>query len=128
MARILIVDDDALLLLTTASALEGLGHEVTRCGEPLKAADIVEKTSPHIAVLDYAMPLLKGPELLARIRQGAYGKSLPVIFLSGTDPLRYAHSIPPDPRVVFLKKPATIADLTDAITNLLDPDGWSQNH
>ena len=104
MARILIVDDDALLLLTTSSALEGLGHKVARCAEPLEAAALVENTSPDIAVLDYSMPLLRGPELLALIRRGAHGKSLPVIFLSGTDPLRYANSVPPDSLALFLKK------------------------
>ena len=114
-------------MVATGHLLEGLGHQVTRCEDPTRAAEIVESLAPDIAILDYAMPDLNGADLLAQIRTGKYGKSLPVIFLSGIEPLRYSNNVPPDPRALFLKKPATFAQLKESIAFLLDPGGWSQN-
>jgi FixJ family two-component response regulator len=73
------------------------------------------------------MPHLTGTELLTELRGGGRTHELPVIFLSGVDALRYASQIPPDPRVRFLKKPASFDDLDGAIAALLDPEGWSAN-
>lgn len=127
MARILMVDDDDLLLNVTADFLESLGHSVARCYDPTQAAELAEKTAPDIAIVDYEMPRLTGTQLLTELRSGGRTHVLPVIFLSGIEALRYASQVPPDPRVRFLHKPVDFADLTGAISALLDPEGWSAN-
>jgi two-component system response regulator ChvI len=127
MPRILMVDDDELLLQVTGDYLESQGHSVTRCGDPTAAAELAEKTAPDLAIVDYEMPRLTGTQLLTELRSGGRTHSLPVIFLSGVDALRYASQVPPDPRVRFLHKPVDFEDLLGAIAALLDPEGWSAN-
>ena len=127
MARILMVDDDELLLQVTGDYLESKGHEVARCGEPTAAAELAEKTAPDLAIVDYEMPRLTGTQLLTELRSGGRTHMLPVIFLSGVEALRYVSQVPPDPRVRFLQKPVDFEDLDGAIAALLDPDGWSKN-
>lgn len=127
MARILMVDDDELLLQVTGDYLESCGHVVERCGDPTRAAELAEKTAPDLAILDYEMPRLSGTHLLTELRSGGRTHSLPVIFLSGVEALRYASQVPPDPLVRFLKKPVGFDDLDGAIAALLDPEGWSKN-
>jgi FixJ family two-component response regulator len=73
------------------------------------------------------MPRLSGTQLLTELRSGGRTHSLPVIFLSGVDALRYASQVPPDPLVRFLHKPVDFDDLSGAISALLDPEGWSSN-
>lgn len=127
MARILLVDDDEMLLRVTADYLESRGHKVARCSDPTQAAELVEKTGPDLAILDYEMPRLKGPDLLTEMRSAGRGNSLPVIFLSAVEALLYASQVAPDPRVRFLHKPVELDDLDGAIAALLDPEGWSKN-
>lgn len=127
MARILLVDDDEILLRVTADYLESKGHKVTRCSDSTQAAELLEKIGPDLAILDYEMPRLKGPDLLTEMRSGGRGNYLPVIFLSAVEALLYASQVPPDPRVRFLRKPVDLEDLDGAIAALLDPEGWSKN-
>jgi CheY-like chemotaxis protein len=127
MARILMVDDDELLLQVTGDYLESHGHSVARCSDPTVAAELAEKTAPDVAIVDYEMPRLTGTQLLTELRSGGRTHSLPVIFLSGIEALRYVSQVPPDPRVRFLQKPVEFEDLLGAISALLDPEGWSAN-
>ena len=127
MARILMVDDDELLLQVTSDYLESQGHVVARCSDPMQAAELAEKTAPDLAIVDYEMPRLSGTQLLTELRGGGRTHMLPVIFLSGVEALSYVSQVPPDPRVRFLKKPAAFDELDGAIAALLDPEGWSQN-
>ena len=43
MARILMVDDDELLLEVTGEYLESQGHLVERCSDPTRFAELAEK-------------------------------------------------------------------------------------
>jgi DNA-binding response OmpR family regulator len=125
MARILIVDDDLVLLKVTADYLKSRGHEVSRCEDATKAPELTASFAPDLAILDYQMPGMNGAHLLTELRARAH--DLPVLFLSGVHALNYASQIPPDPRVRFLTKPADLDELDGAIAALLDPKGWSQN-
>jgi DNA-binding response OmpR family regulator len=124
MARILIVDDDPVLLKVAGDYLKSRGHDVARCEDPNLAPELAEKLRPDLAILDYQMPGLTGAHLLTELRRRV--PEVPVLFLSGVDAMHYASQIPPDPRVRFLRKPADFSELEGAISALLDPDGWSQ--
>lgn len=127
MARLLLVDDDLTLLNVISDYLEHRGHQVSRCPDPTQATELAEKTAPDLAVVDYEMPGLSGTHLLTELRSGGRTHSLPVLFLSGVDPLLYASQIAPDPLVRFLRKPVDFSELEGAIAALLDPEGWSKN-
>ena len=127
MARVLMVDDDEMLLQVIADYLESRGHQVSRCGDSTAAAEIAEKTAPDLAIVDYEMPRLTGTQLLTELRGGGRTHFLPVLFLSGVEPLLYTSQIAPDPRVRFLRKPVDFDELDGAIAALLDPEGWSKN-
>jgi twitching motility two-component system response regulator PilH/chemosensory pili system protein ChpA (sensor histidine kinase/response regulator) len=127
MARVLMVDDDETLLQVIADYLESRGHQVSRCGDPTSAAELAEKTAPDLAIVDYEMPRLTGTQLLTELRSGGRTHFLPVLFLSGVEPLLYTSQIAPDPRVRFLRKPVDFDELDGAIAALLDPEGWSKN-
>jgi len=122
-AKLLVVDDEAAFLQVLVDHLKRLGHEVAACSDPREAAALAESSGPELAILDYAMPALKGPELLSRLR--GRNPKLAAIFLSAVPPLRYSSEVPPDPLVRFLSKPVLLDVLDEAIKSLLDPEGWS---
>jgi len=79
---VLVVDDDPLVLSSTAALLADLGH---RAWEASSAAAALEKLRagplPDLVLTDHAMPGMKGAELAAHIV--ALYPELPVILASG---------------------------------------------
>lgn len=69
MARILVVDDDGLVLTAMSRILEGEGHTILTHADPLKAA---EERDFDVVISDFLMPNLNGIELL-----GVYKETVP---------------------------------------------------
>ncbi len=108
--RILLVDDDPLVLASTADLLEDLGHDVVEASSAREALDLLDAgTRIDLVVTDYAMPLMTGVELIDRVRRSRPG--LPTILATG-----FAEA--PDPTgapLLRLGKPFTQAALADAV-------------
>lgn len=68
-SRILIVDDEKLVLEGFETALELDGYRVWTARDAKTALALVEKVSFDLIVLDFIMPGMDGIELLARIRR-----------------------------------------------------------
>ena len=66
MIRILVVDDDALILQALTRILQNEGHEVVGHTDPHKAA---EERGFSIVVTDFMMPNMNGIELLGALKQ-----------------------------------------------------------
>jgi PAS domain S-box-containing protein len=65
--RVLVVDDDALVLLNTATMTEDLGHQVM---EATSAKEALAKLRSHpvdLVITDYAMPQMNGGQLASAI-------------------------------------------------------------
>lgn len=125
MSKLLIVDDEAPLAGALADYLEGKGHEVFVCTDPFAAEDEVAARRPDLAIFDYMMPGRRGTEILAALRAKDETRRLPVIFLSGTETLRFSGEVPPEPRVRFLRKPVELQSMLVLIGEMLNPDGWT---
>lgn len=67
--RILVVDDDALVLWSTRSMLEEMGADVVATTSPLQALEVVQAAERlDCVVTDLAMPGMSGAQLAAAIR------------------------------------------------------------
>ncbi|HZL88310.1 MAG TPA: sigma-54 dependent transcriptional regulator [Pirellulaceae bacterium] len=81
MARILLIDDDAVLSDFVRPALQAAGHQVDYLASAAGALDRLERTDCDVVLLDNRMPGLSGIELLAALR--GHGVSPPVILMTG---------------------------------------------
>ena len=80
--RVLLVDDDALILTGTAAMLEDLGHRVIETGSAAAALDVLRSgTVVDLVLTDQAMPGMTGIELARQISQAWPG--LPIILATG---------------------------------------------
>jgi response regulator NasT len=79
-SKILLVDDDRLVLSTISRSLERLGYEVIGASTAEQTLRMCEEQSPDLVILDIRMPGMSGIDAAARIRQI---DDIPVIFLSG---------------------------------------------
>ncbi len=68
--QILVVDDDPLTLHMVVSRMRQWGYDVVSCTDGESAWKLLEDgTKPDMAIVDWMMPGIKGPELCQKIRE-----------------------------------------------------------
>ena len=77
--RILLVEDDRMLLRTLAIGLRAEGHEVLLAADGRTATDALREDEPDVVVLDLGLPDIPGMQVLASLRTWS---TLPVVVLS----------------------------------------------
>ena len=76
---VLVVDDDPDALFILPAALEHGGYEVCLAVDGETAIAAVKRERPDVVILDFAMPRLSGPEVLALLKADPATSSIPVI-------------------------------------------------
>ena len=114
--RVLVVDDDALVLAGTAAMVEDLGHTTVKEASGAAALEFLNSGAEvDLVITDHAMPGMTGAELARHIRRS--WPSLPVLVASGYAELpNEEHSDLPR-----LSKPYRQDELAAQIAKLLDP-------
>jgi len=82
MKKILIVEDDTILLSTLADNLTQAGFEVIRALDGEEGLAFALEKKPDLILLDILLPKMDGITLLKKLRQDAWGKSVSVIILT----------------------------------------------
>ena len=80
--RILLVDDDPMLLELLVAILPPPAYEVVTAINGAYAADQLLRQSPDLVILDLLMPDMNGFDLLASLRRDPGTRNLPVIVLT----------------------------------------------
>ena len=80
--RILIADDDPVILRLIQVNLELEGYEVITANNGQEAVDLATAESPNLVILDIMMPRLDGYQACERLKSDTATKEIPVIFLS----------------------------------------------
>ncbi len=81
--KILVADDDAGIQFMMRRLLEKKGYEVIVASSGDECLKKVETQSPHLVVLDVAMPILGGIGTLERLKHHDEWCQIPVILISG---------------------------------------------
>jgi len=82
--RILIVDDDAIIVETIVQALEEeeYDYEIVSASDGFEAGLQVNHFKPHLLILDIMMPDIKGYDVCKRIKTNEETKDIKIIVLS----------------------------------------------
>jgi excisionase family DNA binding protein len=82
--RILIVDDDAIIVETIVQALEEeeYDYEIISASDGFEAGIQVNHFKPHLLILDIMMPDIKGYDVCKKIKSDAETKDTKIIVLS----------------------------------------------
>jgi DNA-binding response OmpR family regulator len=82
--KVLVADDDAVILLLLETTLKSWGYEVCSAADGAEALRILEGGSrPDVAILDWVMPERDGPEICRMIRAKPQPVPVYVIMLTG---------------------------------------------
>jgi CheY-like chemotaxis protein len=113
---ILLVDDDPEVRQAIADILRGRGHLVTEAENGPQALLELERSTPALMLLDYAMPGMNGAQLAARALD--LQPDLKLLFLTGySDSAAIDEAVDGGARI--LKKPVSASGLAAAIDELL---------
>ncbi|MEG4169558.1 MULTISPECIES: response regulator [unclassified Microcoleus] len=86
-AKVLIVDDDPVMLVKLSALLTPWGLEVTNLQEPQQFWEVLITIEPDLVVLDLEMPIVSGLELCQVVRQDIQWENLPILVVTAhTDP------------------------------------------
>src|SRR5688572_26672031 len=80
--RILVCDDDEMLVDLLLYRLEGRGFDVLVARDGGQALAMAESELPDAIVLDAMMPVMNGEQVLRTLRAGDKGRDIPVIMLT----------------------------------------------
>jgi len=79
MARILIVDDNRMILQALSDHLESIGYETEVASSGPDALEIIDAEKPDVIIMDIIMPGMSGIEVTQKIRDNPATASIPVI-------------------------------------------------
>ncbi|MFA5027764.1 MAG: response regulator [Candidatus Methylomirabilota bacterium] len=120
MARILIVDDEALLRAMMQDGLEAAGHQIVLADSGRIALEMAKIDRPDCILLDIMMPEMDGYETCARFKADADLAPIPVILVSATADLRVVDRAEQVGAAGVLPKPVPFEQLQHAVSLALD--------
>jgi signal transduction histidine kinase len=114
--RILVVDDDSLVLMNTTALLEDLGHIVLEASSAEQAlSQLRHSPDVDLVITDHIMPGMKGAQLVEAIKSD--WPTLPVLLATGYAELQSDAAL----TVPLIAKPFTQRDLARAMAMVTRP-------
>jgi DNA-binding response OmpR family regulator len=80
--KILVVDDEAVLVETIAYNLEQAGYQVITAADGASALEVARRESPDLIILDIMLPEMDGLEVCRQLRRDSGTAATPIIMLT----------------------------------------------
>jgi response regulator NasT len=110
--RLLVVDDDRLVLANIADGLEQAGYAVSRAATGEDAIRICAEAPPDLVIMDMRLPGLSGIETARKIREFS---KIPVFFLSAFDTEDAVKEAVANGSLGYLVKPVRLNQLLTSV-------------
>lgn len=125
--KILVVDDDRVIIKTLSMMLTGSGYSVLSASAPSEAVESVRKEKPDLILLDITFSpdadvdgeSWDGFRLAEWIRRMDELSNIPVIIISGADPEKYRERTAAIGAIAFFQKPIDDDELLETIAKTL---------
>ncbi len=114
--RVLVVDDEAIVLKSCRAVLEAEGWEVALAGSVAAALALIDVEPPAFLLVDVKMPVQDGMHLMRCLKQR--GSGIPVVIMSGystSETIREAGDLG---AVAFIAKPFTPDELAATVRSI----------
>lgn len=127
--RILIVEDDPVILNMGKNMLERLGYTIFTAETPLKALKMAETNlleSIDLLLTDVIMPEMNGKELASKL--STFLPAINVVYMSGYTENVIVHHGALDEGIHFIQKPFAKKDLARIVRKALDAQHRNPHH
>ncbi len=125
-AKIVVVDDDPIILATLCRLLKPWGIEVTTLENPQRFLEVLSAEAPDLLILDMEMPQFSGIDLCQVVRNDPSWSKIPILFLTAhteTETINRAFAAGADD---YINKPIVEQQLVIRILNRLERFRWRQ--
>jgi DNA-binding response OmpR family regulator len=120
-SKILVVDDDPVILHRLCTVLSPWGLQVTPLVDPSRFWEVLTRTQPDLVILDIEMPGFNGIELCQVVRNDPQWGNLPILFLTAhqdVETIVQAFAAGGDD---YIRKPILEPELIARVLNRLEP-------
>jgi CheY-like chemotaxis protein len=130
--KILVVDDDAVILKTTSWKLQRQGYTVVSATDPAGALRSVREDKPDLILLDVSFPpevscggyvSWDGFQTMTWLLRLESSRNIPIILFSGSDPAKCKRNSLAGRETAFVLKPLDPGSLVTTIERALDKAG-----
>jgi diguanylate cyclase (GGDEF)-like protein len=118
--RVLVVDDDPVVLDAMRSLLQPHDLEVFTLADPLRFWDTLEQVAPELLILDVDMPIVNGPELCRTVRNDPRWSGLAVIFATAHTDAATIEEVFDAGADDYIPKPIIGPELVNRVANRLE--------
>jgi DNA-binding response OmpR family regulator len=84
-ARVLVVDDDPVMLMLVLEAIEGADFEALQATDGAEALALFNQHHPDVVLLDVVMPQSNGYDVCRKLRAARGGAAVPIVMMTGLD-------------------------------------------
>ena len=123
-AKILVVDDEASVLLTTEAILRQEGYDVDAMSDPENALDAVRTRHYDLVLTDLKMPRVDGLAILAEVRKSS--PDTVTVMMTGYGSVDSALEAVQLGAYEYLVKPTEVVDLKQAVKRSLERKRFSE--
>lgn len=123
--RVLLVDDDPVVLDIISTGLTRAGYQVDACSEAAGALERYFDTTPDVAVLDVGLPDMSGTDLARELLRAEYR---PILILSNHNDLEIVEQAVTSGVVGYLVKPLSVEQLIPSLETSLSRHRSRRDH
>ena len=114
--KILIAEDDSLILKTMELFLKREGYEIICCTDGLEAMEKIQQMEPDLIIVDIMLPYFSGLEIVGKVKQNK--DAVPVIVISAMGQQSVVDEAMKLGADEYISKPFNIISLTSHIARL----------
>ena len=121
--KILIVDDEQIILKLMKSRLTASGYEIETAANGLEAIRQAQKWQPDLILLDVIMPVMDGYEACKELKAGSATKDIPIIVVTAAPHRGIGQKCIEAGALDLVTKPFNSADLLAIIKKVFNKNG-----
>jgi CheY-like chemotaxis protein len=118
MSRILVLDDNADIVVLLKTVLEQWGFEVISGRNGEEGLTILSSEQPAAIISNLRMPLMDGMTFLDQVRIHSEWDAIPFVMMSGLFPEEFSQDAMSRGANAYLTKPFRVAELGNVFQNL----------
>jgi DNA-binding response OmpR family regulator len=126
--KILIVDDEVLILHNIKIVLDANGYESMLASNGGQAVSLAHKERPDLIILDIMMPAMDGHMVFDKLKLSAHTWNIPVIFLTALGGKDVEIKAYEQGAAYFLRKPFDPKILLDTVKKALESSTYLAEH
>ncbi|MEK6543449.1 MAG: response regulator [Elusimicrobiota bacterium] len=117
--KILVIDDDALIIKLLVAVLSGEGYEVISSDNPVDGIERVARDKPDLVILDHYMEPITGMDVLAQLRRDAGSLRTPILMLTAANTIKSVNMAFDLGATDYITKPVNLDKLRRKVDALL---------